>query len=114
MLTLNSANSLISQLPEFSSEVLCGIFNSKLAQFYFSKKFNTFKVLRAHIENFPLPKVNNKIFKQIKAKVLQLEKKHSVKEVADLDRLVLSLYKLSNNSTQQVNDFATSKAFING
>ena len=34
---------------------IMAILNSRVAQFYFKKRFNSVKVLRSHIEQIPIP-----------------------------------------------------------
>ncbi|MCQ2604116.1 MAG: N-6 DNA methylase [Spirochaetia bacterium] len=55
MLTLNSCNILIPDVPGYSMKYILGILNSKAAAFYFQKKYNSIKMLREHIENLPIP-----------------------------------------------------------
>lgn len=93
--TLNSANILIPQGKDYSCEVLCAIFNSKLGQYYFTKKYSSIKVLRTHLEYFPLPPVDSNIFKKIESCVLRLKCRYDSQWASEIDELVLKAYKLS-------------------
>ena len=64
-LTLNSANILIPQIPDYPIKVILALFNSCLYQFLFQKKFSSIKVLRSHIEALPLPLWDKKTFSKI-------------------------------------------------
>ena len=64
-LTLNSANILIPEVPDYPIKVIAGLFNSSLYQFLFQKKFSSIKVLRSHIEELPLPLWDKKTFSKI-------------------------------------------------
>lgn len=64
-LTLNSCNILIPQIKGLDIKYILGILNSKIAQFYFEKKFKSLKVLRSHIEQIPIPYVEKEKQKPI-------------------------------------------------
>ncbi|MGZ3690030.1 MAG: N-6 DNA methylase [Pseudobdellovibrio sp.] len=98
-LCLNSANSLVPQLKGYSIEFLCGLFNSQLAQYYFHKKYNTFKVLRNHIETFPLPKRNSALFKKIEKVVM------TSRDMQKLNYLVLQAYGLDPESCNEIENY---------
>ncbi len=105
LLALNSANSVVPRLEGYSVELLCGLFNSKLAQYYFHKKHNTFKVLRSHIENFPLPPLNAALIAKIESLVLELEKKTTPETLSQLDRLVLKAYDLGGDFNREIENY---------
>lgn len=54
-LSLNSCNIVIPKIKNYNIKYIMAILNSKIAQFIFEKKYNSIKVLRAHIENIPIP-----------------------------------------------------------
>jgi tRNA1(Val) A37 N6-methylase TrmN6 len=54
-LTLNSANILIPQLEGLDIRIIMALFNSELYQYIFQKRFSSVKVLRSHIEELPIP-----------------------------------------------------------
>lgn len=53
-LSLNSCNILIPEVPRMSIKYILAILNSRVAQYYFKKKFNSVKILRSHIEQIPI------------------------------------------------------------
>ncbi len=57
-LSLNSCNILIPELQGVSMKYSMAILNSRVAQFLFSKKFQSVKVLKSHIEQIPIPAVD--------------------------------------------------------
>lgn len=77
VLTLNSANLVIPELDEYPVKAIGALFNSKLYQFVYKKKFNALKVLRGDIEKLPIPtleetkvdKLNNLADSYIKGKI---------------------------------------------
>lgn len=56
-LSLNSCNILIPQIEGLSVKFILAILNSRIAQFYFKKTFNSVKVLKSHIEQIPIPHI---------------------------------------------------------
>ena len=64
-LSLNSCNVLIPKIPSLSIKYIMAILNSRIAQFYFRKQFNSVKVLRSHIEQIPIPNVNKEAQDQL-------------------------------------------------
>ncbi len=64
-LTLNSANALIPEIPDYPIKVIASLFNSSLYQFLFQKRFFSIKVLRSHIEDLPLPLWDKRAFSKI-------------------------------------------------
>lgn len=54
-LSLNSCNLLIPELNGIDMKYILAVLNSRMAQFYFKKKFHSIKILRSHIEQIPIP-----------------------------------------------------------
>ncbi len=54
-LSLNSCNVLIPRIPGLDMKYVLAILNSSVAQFFYTKQFDSVKVLRAHIESIPIP-----------------------------------------------------------
>lgn len=54
-LTLNSANILIPKIDNYPLKAILALLNSAPYQFLFRKKFNSLKILRADLEQLPLP-----------------------------------------------------------
>lgn len=65
LLSLNSCNVLIPKIPSLSIKYIMAILNSRIAQFYFRKQFNSVKVLRSHIEQIPIPNINEEAQNQL-------------------------------------------------
>lgn len=57
-LSLNSCNIVIPRIPGIKMKYVLAILNSRIAQFIYKKDFNSVKVLRSHIENIPIPAVD--------------------------------------------------------
>lgn len=55
ILSLNSANLVIPNLPGYSIKYILAILNSRAAQFFHTVSFSSIKVLRRHIESIPIP-----------------------------------------------------------
>jgi len=111
LFTLNSANILIPAEGHYSCEFLCGLFNSKLAQYYFTKKYSSIKILRSHLESFPLPVFNKAIFAGVEDCVLKLQIGYSHEAAKKLDELVLKAYGLSKKSQREIKDYRINEAF---
>lgn len=54
-LSLNSCNIMIPHIEGMGTKYIMAVLNSRPAQYYFSRSFNSVKVLRSHIEQIPLP-----------------------------------------------------------
>lgn len=98
-LTLNSANVLIPTIPNYPIKTILALFNSTLYQFIFERKFGTIKVLKSHIEQLPLPKINNKehirlekLVDELLIKDLGIEERKNI--YRKLDDEVMNLFSL--------------------
>ena len=101
-LTLNSCNVLIPQIPGLFIKYVMGILNSRIAQFYFRKMFDSVKVLRSHIERIPIPVVSvseQENIIEVVDKILGLGVKadafRTIKLYNELDHRVAKLYDLN-------------------
>ena len=54
-LTLNSCNVVIPHIPGLDMRYILAVFNSRVAQYIYEKRFNAVKVLKSHIESMPVP-----------------------------------------------------------
>ena len=54
-LSLNSCNIVIPNIKGLSTKYVLAILNSSVAEYYFTKKFRSVKILRSHIEQIPIP-----------------------------------------------------------
>ena len=55
LLSLNSCNIVIPNIPGLSVKYVLAVLNSSVAQFFFEKTFRSVKVLRSHLEQIPIP-----------------------------------------------------------
>ena len=101
-LTLNSANILIPEIPDYSIKVIAALFNSSLYQFLFQKKFSSIKVLRSHIENLPLPLWDKKTF----SKIIKLVDKviQNQNNFQELDSYIINKFLLSKKERTYINE----------
>ena len=100
LLSLNSCNILIPNIPGLSVKYVLAVLNSSVAQFFFEKKFHSVKVLRSHLEQIPIPLADEKIQKEIVALVDTLirinEASPEHKETYELlDRRIAELFHLT-------------------
>lgn len=56
-LSLNSCNILIPQIPHLDIRYILAVLNSRTAQFIYENKFRSLKVLRASLEQIPIPRI---------------------------------------------------------
>lgn len=103
-LSLNSCNIVIPKLPGIQVKYILAILNSRVAQFIYKKEFNSVKVLRSHIENIPIPQVDEQTQANIIDITNLLISGLSADEVESsydrLDYLVCKLFNLSDKEIQ--------------
>lgn len=99
LLSLNSCNILIPKADGLNIKYILAILNSEIVQFYFKKVFNSVKILRSHIEEIPIPFVDNKIQKE----VIKLTEKIIISDETEykelykkLNILIAKLYKIND------------------
>ena len=108
LLSLNSCNILIPEIPGISMKYVLAILNSRVAQFIYKKQFNSVKVLRSHLEQIPIPKVGGERQQEIVELVDQL--RVEMPEAAadrlyeELDERIRTLYGLSENEYQTIKE----------
>lgn len=95
ILSLNSCNVLIPEVPGLNIKYVLAILNSSVAQFYYSKMFGSVKVLRSHLEQIPIPVVDEKSQRKIIKIVDQLIEASTVAKQKKLDETISRLYGLS-------------------
>ncbi|MDR2526781.1 MAG: N-6 DNA methylase [Rickettsiales bacterium] len=111
MLSLNSCNILIPQIPDTNIKYILAILNSRVANFYFVNMFNSIKVLRSHIEQIPIPKVSlteQERIINIVDKIIANDSK-LVKYYNMLDEYIMSLYSLDAKTYKVISDFFINK-----
>ena len=106
-LVLNSANFFIPKINYPMETIVC-LFNSNLYTFLFQKKYYSKKVLRSHIESFPLPLLSDSIhsdFGLIYKKIIAGESKY----IEDLNNMVYLLFQLNHAEIDHINLFFKKK-----
>ena len=101
-LTLNSANILIPEIPDYPIKVIASLFNSSLYQFLYQKKFSSIKILKSHIEDLPLPLWNKKTFLKI-TELVDRVIKNQIK-FQDLDDYIINQFSLSKKEKNYINE----------
>lgn len=109
-LSLNSCNIVIPDIDGLEIKYILAILNSSVTAYFISKKFNSVKLLRSHIEQMPIPVVSMDVQTSIVKKVDRIMK--SSKNISglyeDLDSDIMALYGLT---LKQIN---TIKAALRG
>ena len=101
-LSLNSCNIVIPEIPGLAMKYVLAILNSSVAAFYISKKFNSVKLLRSHIEQMPIPVVSEAIQERIVKKVDRIM--NSSENISGLyDELDNEIMEIFNLSAEEVN-----------
>ena len=101
-LTLNSANVLIPQVPNYPIKVIAALFNSSLYQFLFQKKFSSIKVLRSHLEALPLPLWDKKTFSKIVVLVDKTMQDQS--NFSQLDEFIMAKFLFSQKEQDYIKE----------
>ena len=99
-LSLNSCNIVIPKIPGLKIKYVLAILNSRIAQFIYKREFNSIKVLRSHIENIPIPKVDepaqDSIIALTEKLISGLEKLEAIKVYDELDFLISQIFNLNS------------------
>ena len=95
-LSLNSCNIVIPEIKGLAIKYVLAILNSSIAAFFISKKFNSVKLLRSHIEQIPIPVVSTETQTTIIEKVDHIM--NSTENIcglySELDNIIMDLYHL--------------------
>ncbi|MBQ8633963.1 MAG: N-6 DNA methylase [Lachnospiraceae bacterium] len=102
LLSLNSCNIVIPQIPGLSVKYVLAVLNSSVAQFFFEKKFHSVKVLRSHLEQVPIPMADKETQNEVvelvdKLMVLDETTQEFKENYKCLDRKVAELFSLTQN-----------------
>jgi len=108
-LSLNSANILIPKIDGLDIKYILAILNSRVAQFYFSLKYNSIKVLRSHIEAIPIPVVD-KATQQI---IIDKVNKITPQVYEEIDKIIMGLYSLNRLEIEEIHFTTQKNAFVN-
>ena len=110
-LSLNSCNIVIPEIDGLEMKYILAILNSSVAAFFISKKFNSVKLLRSHIEQMPIPVVSADVQAAIIKKVDRIM--NSSENISglyeDLDSDIMNLYQLSENQATVIRSALTGK-----
>lgn len=103
-LSLNSCNIVIPKISGVKMKYVLAILNSRIAQFIYKREFNSVKVLRTHIENIPIPLVDettqNKIITVTDKLIAGLELKEAEKVYDELDTLIAEVFNLNSSEIE--------------
>lgn len=96
-LSLNSCNIVIPEIAGLDMKYVLAILNSSVAAYFISKKFNSVKLLRSHIEQMPIPVVTPDIQDAIVKKVNRIMNVSENTGIlyADLDHDIMELFGLT-------------------
>lgn len=100
VLSLNSCNILIPSIKGLDIKYIMAILNSRVVSFYLMKKFNSVKLLRAHLEQVPIPKVGEDVQGEIIGLVNSITEQEKPSDIEYLynilDEKIAHLYELSD------------------
>ena len=102
VLSLNSCNTVIPHIEELDIRYIMAVFNSRTAQFFFDKCFNSVKVLRRHLEAIPIPLAEKSIQEKIVSDVEKLSviSGDAVTLYEETDKKIAALYGLDGSEYQ--------------
>ena len=111
-LSLNSCNILIPEIPGLEIKYVLAVLNSRCAQFYYKKVFNSVKVLRSHLERIPIPTAEKPVQDEIITIVDSILEAADTARIRDLyeklDTIIAELYELGTE------DYEIIKASMQG
>lgn len=112
-LSLNSCNIIIPKIPGLQIKYVMAVLNSRIAQFIYKKEFNSIKVLRSHIENIPIPLVDDLIQDEIieltDKLITGLNLDEAKKVYDELDFLILQLFNLNSTEIETIKSYLDSE-----
>lgn len=110
-LSLNSCNIVVPEIPGLETKYVLAILNSSVTAYYTSKKFNSVKLLRSHIEQIPIPVVPLEVQRKIIKKVDRIM--NSSENISglytDLDNEIFKLFGLSIKQSKIIVDALNGK-----
>ncbi len=104
MLSLNSANILIPDIAGYDIYYILALLNSSVLSFYYKKSFKSLKVLRSNLEALPLAHCNEETQNNIVKLSRQLSDEYSDKTYLQLDKMIASLYGISDEEYEVIAD----------
>lgn len=115
-LSLNSCNIVIPNIDGLEMKYVLAILNSSVAAYFISKKFNSVKLLRSHIEQIPIPVVPIDVQVSVIRKVDRIM--NSSENISglykDLDSDIMELYGLSTNHSDVIKNALRGKNLFLG
>lgn len=103
-LSLNSCNIVIPRIPGIKMKYVLAILNSRIAQFIYKREFNSVKVLRSHIENIPIPVVDeatqDSIITVTDKLIAGLKLKEAESVYDELDTLIAEVFNLNSSEIE--------------
>ena len=103
-LSLNSCNIVIPKIPGIKIKYVLAILNSRIAQFIYKREFNSVKVLRSHIENIPIPIVDeptqDRIITITDKLIAGLELTEAKSVYDELDALIAEVFNLNSSEIE--------------
>lgn len=103
-LSLNSCNIVIPYIDGLEMKYILAILNSSIAAYFISKKFNSVKLLRSHIEQMPIPVVPMNVQVSIIKKVDRIM--NSSENISglyeELDGDIMALYGLNADQIETI------------
>ena len=101
---MNSCNIVIPEIDGIEMKYVLAILNSSVASYFVTKKFNSIKLLRSHIEQIPIPIVSKDIQVAIVKKVDRIM--NSSENISglyeELDGDIMALYGLNANQIETI------------
>ena len=94
-LSLNSCNVLIPKIEGMSVRYVMAVLNSRVAQFFYQKKFSSVKVLRSYLEEIPIPVATKEEQRELEQLAQELGRTRNRQLYDCLDEKISKLYKLS-------------------
>lgn len=115
-LSLNSCNIVIPNIDGLEMKYVLAILNSSVAAYFISKKFNSVKLLRSHIEQIPIPVVPMDVQVSVIRKVDRImnSSENTSSLYKDLDIDIMELYGLSTNHSDVIKNALRGKNLFLG
>jgi len=109
LVTLNSANIVIPGVEGIPIYFYEGIFNSRLYNFLFARRFSSVKVLKGHLKELPIPMDDGKFYHSIVDIVTRIKERENgaVNDlVEDLNRVVYKFFKLTGKEIEYIDSIS--------
>ncbi|MDR1893442.1 MAG: N-6 DNA methylase [Spirochaetales bacterium] len=114
-LVLNSANLFIAK--KYPMETITALFNSDIYTFIFQKKFNSKKILKSHLQNLPLPLLDNDTHRFIYAlykKTLAGNKDGLVQFQNKIDQIICHAFSINAKQYNYIKAETSPEAILKG